>query len=92
LLRAGDLADRATYYRNDVAFAFPGSNVSRNPHTFLTNFLGGGLAAQIAFIAQGQIATFFASNGTNNSLPPGAEIFFEEPIRPPLPEELNYLP
>ena len=39
LIRAGDLADRATLFRNDLAFAvnpaFP-----KNPHTFLTNLVG----------------------------------------------------
>jgi hypothetical protein len=40
LLRAGGLADRATYYRHDLAFADPARNptgveVPKNPHAFL---------------------------------------------------------
>jgi hypothetical protein len=59
ILRAGDLADRATYYRNDLAFA-ANPAIPRNPHTFMTGVLspvGGGIALD----AQLQIAAFFAS-------------------------------
>jgi hypothetical protein len=38
LLRAGDLADRATYYRNDLAFA-EDSAVPRNPYPFANDIL-----------------------------------------------------
>jgi hypothetical protein len=34
MLRAGDLADRATYYRNDLAYA-EDHNVPKDPHTFM---------------------------------------------------------
>ena len=33
ILRAGDLADRATYYRNDLGFA-ANPALPKNPHTF----------------------------------------------------------
>ena len=90
LLRAGDLAERTTYYRNDLAFAL-GSGV-RNPHTFLTNIGGSLLAAQNALQAQAQIAVFFASDGALTIDPDGGDPLFETPIVPPLPEGLNFLP
>ena len=98
IIRAGDLQDRATYYRNDIAFAASGA-VPKNPHTFLTNIGGTPVAAAIAFKAQTQIATFFATDGAltidPDSAPPALPGFppvFETPIVPPLPEELNFLP
>lgn len=90
VLRAGDLAERTTYYRNDLAFAL-GSGV-RNPHTFLTNIGGSLLAAQNALQAQAQIAVFFASDGALTIDPDGGNPLFETPIVPPLPEGLNFLP
>jgi len=106
IIRAGDLQDRVTYYRNDIAFALspagpanPGG-AQRNPHTFLTNIALGGVSAAVAFKAQTQIATFFASNGALTidpddappALPAGFPPLFEAPIVPPLPEGLNFLP
>jgi hypothetical protein len=67
ILRAGDLADRATFYRNDLAFAANGA-IPKNPHTFMTGVLstvGGGIARD----AQLQIATFFASETTPGTTP-----------------------
>jgi len=90
ILRAGDLQDRTTYYRNDLAFAL-GAGV-RNPHTFLTNIGGSPLAALNALQAQAQIAVFFASDGALTIDPDGANPLFETPIVPPLPEGLNFLP
>ena len=90
ILRAGDLQDRTTYYRNDLAFAM-GAGV-RNPHTFLTNIGGSPLAAQSALQAQAQIAIFFASDGSLVIDPDGSNPLFETPIVPPLPEGLNFLP
>ena len=94
-----------TYYRNDIAFAVPGSGcptrcAPRNPHTFLTDIASGPAAAAIAFKAQNQIATFFATNGAitvdPDALPPllpaGFPPVFETPIILPLPEGLNFLP
>ncbi len=89
LIRAGDLADVATFFRNDLALAeLPG--VPKDPHSFLLRPPGGGVAA-IAFPAQAQIATFFATEGLIIA-PPGAERYFEVPIVLPLPESLNYVP
>ena len=90
IIRAGDLADRATFFRNDLAVA-ANAAVPKNPHTFLTN-IGGAATAPYAIAAQTQIATFFATNGATVIDPDGAGPFFETPIVLPLPEGLNYLP
>ena len=90
ILRAGDLADRALYYRNDLAHA-ANNAVPKNPHVFLTN-IGSAATAPYAVAAQTQIALFFASGGTLVIDPDGAGPIFEMPIVPPLPETLNYLP
>jgi len=90
LIRAGGLEDRATYFRNDLAFAtIPGYTVT-NPHTFLSNI--GGVPGPLAFAAQQQIATFLGSGGAVTIDPPGAEPYFETPIAGPLPEGTNFLP
>jgi hypothetical protein len=90
LIRAGGLEDRATYFRNDLAFAtVPGYTV-KNPHTFLSNI--GGASGPLAFAAQQQIATFLASGGAVTIDPDGAGPLFETPIAGPLPETLNFLP
>jgi Bacterial Ig-like domain len=90
ILRAGELADRATYFRNDLAYALNPA-VGRNPHVFLTN-IGNAAAAGYAVAAQTQIAVFFASGGTNVIDPDGAGPYFEVPLIGPLPEGLNFLP
>lgn len=90
LIRAGGLEDRATYFRNDLAFAtVPGYTVT-NPHTFLSNI--GGASGPLAFAAQQQIATFLGSGGAVTIDPDGAGPLFETPIAGPLPETLNFLP
>jgi hypothetical protein len=91
LIRAGDLEDRATYYRNDLAFA-ANPATPKNPHTFLTNIAAGGLGPQVAIGAQTQIATFFASKGALVIDPDAAGPLFEVPILLPLPEALNFIP
>jgi hypothetical protein len=89
IIRAGDLADRATLFRNDLAFAlnpaFP-----KNPHTFLTNIVG--IPAAVAVGAQSQIAIFFASNGALTIDPDGPGPLFEVPIAGALPEDLAFIP
>ena len=90
IVRAGNLADRTTFFRNDLAHAAnPG--VPKNPHTFLTN-ISIPAAAGFAIGAQQQIAVFFASNGNTVIDPDGGGPFFEVPINPPLPEGLNFIP
>jgi len=91
IIRAGDLADRATFFRNDLAFlanpAFP-----KNPHTFLTNIAGAPAVAAVAVGAQSQIAVFFASSGVLTFDPDGPGPLFEVPIAGPLPEDLAFIP
>ena len=90
LIRAGGLEDRATYFRNDLAFAgVPGYTV-KNPHTFLTNLAGA--SGPLAVAAQLQIATFLGTGGAVTIDPDGAGPLFETPIVGPLPETLNFLP
>ncbi|HEX3092263.1 MAG TPA: hypothetical protein VHW72_06555 [Candidatus Angelobacter sp.] len=92
LIRSGDLADRATFYRNDIAF--PLGLGLNNPHTFLTS-----LPKAIAIEPQIQIGVFFASDGaltidpdSVGLLPPSVPPLFETPIAGPLPEDLGFLP
>jgi Bacterial virulence factor lipase N-terminal len=93
ILRAGALQDRATYFRNDLAYALnpTATGVPKNPHTFLTNI---GIPASVpyAIAAQSQIAAFFASNGLLTIDPDGPSPIFEVPIVLPLPEGLNFIP
>jgi hypothetical protein len=98
ILRAGDLSDRVTYFRNDLFIAAisgtaPAAivNALKNPHTFLTN-LQFTVSAPLAVAAQLQIAAFFASGGTLTIDPDGAGSLFETPIAGPLPETLNFIP
>ncbi|MEC5216334.1 hypothetical protein RCH09_001280 [Actimicrobium sp. GrIS 1.19] len=90
IIRAGDLADVAVQYRNDLAFS-ANPAVPKNPHTFLTN-IGSAATAAYAVGAQTQIGVFFQSGGTVVIDPDGAGPFFEVPSSLPLPEGLNFLP
>jgi Bacterial Ig-like domain len=90
ILRAGDLADTATFFRNDLAFA-ANPAVQKDPHTFLTN-IGDPAAAAFAVGAQTQIAIFFASGGSIVIDPDGPLPLFEVPVVLPLPESLSFLP
>ena len=87
LIRAGGLAGRTTLFRNDLAN--PTFGTSKNPHTFLTNVAGPG--APFALAAQGQIATFFASDGASMFDPDGPGPYFETPASF-LPEDPAYIP
>jgi hypothetical protein len=88
ILRAGDLADRATFYRHDLAFA-ENPQLPTIPHGFLTRLDILGFRA-ITRGAQEQIATFFATDGQVIIHPEPAR-FFETPIQGPLPEDLNFI-
>jgi hypothetical protein len=108
VIRAGDLADRTTVYRNDLAFTVNPSLPNQPqiwPHFFLAapNFPQ---VAEVSLAAQEQIAMFFASDGATvidpdpvrvdhdlNPVTPSREAFaFEVPIVGALPEALNYFP
>lgn len=92
LLRAGELQDRATYFRNDLVFAAnPPGTIPKNPHTFLTN-IAAAATAPFAVMAQTQMAVFFATHGASVIDPDGVGPVFEVPVNLPLPEGLNFLP
>ena len=91
ILRAGDLADRATYFRNDLAYTNNPTGVPKNPHTFLTN-IGAAGTVPYAVMAQTQIAIFFATHGTTVIDPDAVGPYFEVPITGAIPEGLNYIP
>jgi hypothetical protein len=90
VLRAGRFADRATYFRNDLAFAAD-PTVPKNPHSFLTRLNVPSVAA-VAVGTQRQIATFLASDGVTIVDPDGAGPLLEVPIAGPLPEDLAFIP
>jgi virulence factor lipase-like protein len=91
ILRAGQLADRATLYRHDLAFA-ESPTLRKNPHVFMPSIDGADVAIRpIALGAQEQIAVFLASDGLTIIHPEPAR-FFEVPVALPLPEDLNFIP
>lgn len=92
VVRTGDLADRVTFFRNDLAFAmnpaFP-----KNPHVFLSRIaLFDPQVNEAACQAQEQIGVFFASNGQTLIDPDGPGPLFETPIAGPLPDDLGFIP
>jgi len=108
IVRGGELADRTTFYRNDLAFTVNPSLPNQPhvwPHVFLIapNFPQ---VAEVSLAAQEQIASFFASDGAtmidpdpvkvdhdfNPATPPREAFAFEVPIVGGLPEDLNYFP
>jgi hypothetical protein len=95
-LRAGDLADRATYFRYDLAFPVQDPNhrlSTAYPHTFEALITSPNQTVKnVALAAQQQIAAFLASDGAAPPVqPPGVlDTFFEVPIKGPLPEGLNF--
>jgi dienelactone hydrolase len=108
LVRAGDLADRTTFFRNDLAFAAnPATTLTKNPHTFVIR-AGFTDPHQTAIFLQAhqQIARFFASDGSETIDPDGPPdgpcvvaapglpgcILFEVPIVGALPEDLGFIP
>ena len=95
MLRAGDLAEQATFYRHDLAFAANPAVVPKDPHIFLYfNYpvLFSPLVSGIALDMQAQMAAFLASDGTLVIDPDGPLPLFEVPIVPPLPEDLDFIP
>ena len=88
LLRAGELTDRTTFYRNDLAFA-ENAAVPRDPHLLIRNIAVPAVAAMARGI-QEQIAVFFATDG-KLIIQPLPSRFFEVPIAGPPPEQLNFI-
>jgi hypothetical protein len=89
LVRAGDLADRTLFYRHDVAYA-ENPALPKNPHSFMIG-IGNAAFRPISLAVQGQIASFFATDG-RLIIQPQPPRFFEMPIVLPLPEDLNFIP
>ena len=89
LIRSGDLKNRATFFRNDLAF-LANPTFPKNPHTFLTNLAGA--PGAVAVGAQTQIAIFFSTNGALTIDPDGPGPLFEVPIAGALPEDLGFIP
>jgi hypothetical protein len=89
LIRSGDLKNRATFFRNDLAF-LANPTFPKNPHTFLTNLVGA--PGAVAVGAQSQIAVFFSTNGALTIDPDGPGPLFEVPIAGALPEDLGFIP
>jgi hypothetical protein len=96
IVRAGDLADRVTFFRTDLFYATqprplpPSISPPLYPHTFINTFAPAGAVA-VSLQAQAQIATFFATDGAVTIDPDGPAPLFETPIALPLPETLNFL-
>src|SRR5262249_43196346 len=90
IIRAGDLADRTTFYRHDLAFVEE-SRLPRAPHVFLTTWIISDIPLQVEIArgAQEHVARFFASDG-KEIIPPEPARFFEVPIALPLPEDLGF--
>jgi hypothetical protein len=90
-LRAGGLADVASYFRNDLAFA-ANAALPKDPHQFWYNIFTSPTATAIAVAAEEQAAAFLASGGVQIVDPDGSGSMFETPIAGPLPEDLSYIP
>ena len=90
-LRAAQLTDSATYFRNDLAFAanpiFP-----KDPHNFWNNIFTAPAVTVVGLQAEEQAATFLASDGQIIIDPDGEGPLFETPIAGPLPEDLSFIP
>jgi hypothetical protein len=91
LIRAGQLTDRTTLYRADLAQTSDPRDMPKNPHNFL---LDGVDTAErpFALAAQRQIAIFLKTEGVQTIDPDGDGPVFETPIKGPLPEDLGFLP
>jgi dienelactone hydrolase len=92
MIRAGDLADRTIFFRNDLAF-MENPVMPKDPHGFLNN-VASDLPAPVREIgrsAQRQVAIFFASDG-NTIMQPEPMRFFEVPIGTSPPEDLAFIP
>jgi hypothetical protein len=85
MLRAGDLADRTTYFRNDLFYPTDPTHIPPDPHQSLLLLPLNPYVHPILLAYEEHVATFFASDGTVVS-DPGE--FFEVPIAGPLPEDL----
>lgn len=88
ILRAGDLADRATFYRHDLAFA-DNPTLERNPHRFM-------VSTDVAAFSRSpwpprSKSRFSLPRMALKSSTQNRHTFFELPIVLPLPEALNFI-
>jgi len=88
ILRAGDLVDRATFIRNDLAYA-ENHAVPKDPHILIRSITVPSVASIVRGI-QEQIGVFFASDGAV-TIHPEPNRFFEVPMSEPLPEVFNFI-
>ena len=86
VLRAGELADRATYYRHNLA-SIENPALPKPGHGFMVATAAFG---EIARGAQNQIAIFLSTDG-KRVIHPQPTRFFEVPITDTLPEGLNFV-
>jgi hypothetical protein len=92
IVRAGDLADRTTYYRHDLA-----GQTLKNPHTTFT-LTNDAAMRSTARAQQDQFAILFESDGAlfvdpdDYMVPAPSQALFEAPIAGPLPEDLGFIP
>ena len=85
ILRAGELADRTTYFRAFDAYA-PNTPNPTDLHESMFQFTP--LGTPFALASQQAVATFLASDGQTTIDPDGdSGTNFETPINPPLPGE-----
>ena len=89
MVRSGDLADRTYLYRHDRNSGDPG--IVNYPHLYLLTVQLPPDFARVAFGAQHQIATFFATDGKTVIDPEPRELW-ESPIALPLPDDLMFMP
>ena len=95
-IRAGDLRDRASYFRHDLAFAANPSLFPTNPHEFWNDVFTNPAVTAVALQAEEQAATFLAADGQVTTDPDGTGAVFEMPITAEefvnADETLNFIP
>jgi hypothetical protein len=91
-LRYGDLADRATLFRADLAWAANPNpaKLEKNAHAFLVR-MNTPERTVFALQAQQQITAFFASDGADVIDPDGSAEMLETPANQ-LPEDYGFIP
>jgi hypothetical protein len=91
LVREGQLAERTTLYRHDLAFAADPA-IPKNPHIFAAQPTSPNATVRaIALGAQEQAAVFFRSLGMT-IIHPSPGQWFEVPLAGALPETLGFIP
>ena len=93
IFRAGDLADRSTYYRDDLVRAeIPTAPV--NPHSFLTSITSAAACRPRRRADRGLLRDrwhgMIDPDGPAGPAPSPVGTFFEVPIVGDLPEGLNF--